>query len=229
MNSGVISLGELTIGIRSKSESLEGAKIASGSLQGLKAAKNKIDDAYMRLAVKVGALDSLSRFLNVEVEIDWKDLNGKLIRTRKWMESGLVDGDATHLTNLNESLRNMASDVDSKLNELWGIISPRIQRARTLLEFIDLNRSLELLRASNRFTSVVTPQAMVDSLEFVNDAEDFIAQQGVGNASVQTFLEASSTRQGASLDSIDDLDVLAWLNQGGRREKFSITFKDKGQ
>jgi hypothetical protein len=69
---------------------------------------------------------------------------------------------------------------------------------------------------------------MAGSIRTLEEAEEFIEKTGVGNIAVKKFLEDASSRNGASLESMNDPDVKNWLDLEDRREKFSISFRDKG-
>lgn len=222
------TLGSLIAIIRAKSDGLDSANSKVGAQASVKNASLRIDTAHQKLVERVDALRGLSLFLTVDPEIEWTDLRLKLKKASDWLDSDLTAWDATDLNNLLEALRVMSEKVQQGLNMRWGSILSRIGVARTLLGFIDDGESVLLERRLRQFDSLTPPSSMCSSTDVLLEAEEFIENNGVGNIAVQKFLEAASSLAGASLESMNDPDVKAWLKLEDRREKFSISFRDKG-
>ena len=222
------TLGSLIAIIRAKSDGLDSANSKVGAQASVKNARLRIDTAHQKLVERVDALRGLSLFLTVDPEIEWTDLRLKLKKASDWLDSDLTAWDVTDLNNLLEALRVMSEKVQQGLNMRWGSILSRIGVARTLLGFIDDGESVVLERKLRQFDSLTPPSSMCSSTDVLLEAEEFIENNGVGNIAVQKFLEAASSLAGASLESMDDPDVKNWLDLEDRREKFSISFKDKG-
>ena len=127
-----------------------------------------------------------------------------------------------------ESLRNMSDNVMSSLDSDWKLMLTRIGRVRTLLGFIDDNQSRTLESRSRLFRNDTTPATMLESVDFLIESERFVEDNGVGNTTVQKFLEDASSDDGATLESINEPDVKNWLDEKQRRLKFGILFKDRG-
>jgi hypothetical protein len=140
----------------------------------------------------------------------------------------MVSGNVVALNDLNEALLVFSVTVESNLKSGWGLVLERIGTARALLEFID-NSDSRILRNNLGISDDRTlPSSMAGSIRTLEEAEEFIEKTGVGNITVKKFLEDASSRNGASLESMNDPDVKNWLDLENRREKFSITFRDMG-
>ncbi len=222
------TLGNLVAIIRAKSDGLDSANSKVGAQASVKNSRLRIDTAHQKLVERVDALRGLSLFLAVDPDIEWTDLRLKLKKASDWLDSELTTWDVTALNNLLEALGVMSEKVQQDLNMRWGSILSRIGVARTLLGFIDGGESVVLERRLRQFDSLTPPSSMCSSTDVLLEAEEFIENNGVGNIAVQKFLEAASSLAGASLESMNDPDVKNWLDLEDRREKFSISFKDKG-
>jgi len=222
------SLGELTALLRSRSDGLESLNNANGAFEVVNQSKIRIDNTYKRLVDGVHALNAVLLFLDLKTELDWSDVSAKLKKAKKWLSTEMVSGNVVALNDLNEALLVFSVTVESNLKSGWGLVLERIGTARALLEFID-NSDSRILRNNLGISDDRTlPSSMAGSIRTLEEAEEFIEKTGVGNITVKKFLEDASSRNGASLESMNDPDVKNWLDLENRREKFSITFRDMG-
>ena len=164
----------------------------------------------------------------LDAQLDWTDVRKKLATANKWLSTEMTNWNVAALNELLESLRNMSDNVMSSLDSDWKLVLTRIGRVRTLLGFLDDIDAKNLVKRSGLFRSDTTPVTMLESVGFLTEAEKFVADNGVGNDKVQTFLEDASSDGGATLESINEADVKSWLDEKERRQKFGILFKDRG-
>ncbi len=223
-----MSLGGLTASIRSKSDALVSVRAETGALEAVKVTQTRIRGVNSQLAERVKTFEALRGFLILDAQLDWADVRKKLATANKWLSTEMTNWNVAALNELLESLRNMSDNVMSSLDSDWRLVLTRIGRVRTLLGFIDDIQSRSLESRSHLFRSDTTPVTMLDSIEFLIEAEKFVEDNGVGNAAVQKFLEEASSNGGATLESISETDVKSWLDEKERRLKFGIVFKDRG-
>ncbi len=222
------TLGGLTESIRSKSESLVSERAETGALEAIEVTQNRIRTANSQLTERVKTFEALRDFLVLDPQLDWIDVRKRLATANSWLSTEMTDWNVAPLNDLLESLRNMSDNVNSTLESDWKLILTRIGRIRTLVGFIDDNQSRSLELKSRLFRSDTTPVTMLESIDFLIEAEKFVEDNGVGNATVQKFLEDASSDDGATLESINQTDVKNWLDEKQRRLKFGILFKDRG-
>ena len=223
-----ISLGGLTASIRSKSDALASVRAEAGALEAVKVTQTRIRSVNSQLTERVKTFEALRGFLVLDAQLDWADARKKLAAANKWLSTEMTNWNVAALNELLESLRNMSDNVMSRLDSDWRLVLTRIGRIRTLLGFIDDNESERFVRTSRLFASDITPVIMLESIDFLIEAEKFVEDNGVGNAAVQKFLEEASSDGGATLESINEPDVKNWLDEKERRLKFGIVFKDRG-
>ena len=223
-----MSLGELTASIRSKSDALVSVRAEAGAHEAVKVTQTRIRNVNSQLTERVKTFEALRGFLVLDAQLDWTDVRKKLATANKWLSTEMTNWNVAALNELLESLRNMSDNVMSRLDSDWRLVLTRIGRIRTLLGFIDDNESERFVRTSRLFASDITPVIMLESIDFLIEAEKFVEDNGVGNAAVQKFLEEASSDGGATLESINEPDVKNWLDEKERRLKFGIVFKDRG-
>ena len=223
-----ISLGGLTASIRSKSDALASVRAEAGALEAVKVTQTRIRSVNSQLTERVKTFEALRGFLVLDAQLDWADARKKLAAANKWLSTEMTNWNVAALNELLESLRNMSDNVMSRLDSDWRLVLTRIGRIRTLLGFIDDNESERFVRTSRLFASDITPVIMLESIDFLIEAEKFVEDNGVGNAAVQKFLEEATSDGGATLESINEPDVKNWLDEKERRLKFGIVFKDRG-
>ena len=223
-----MSLGELTASIRSKSDALVSVRAEAGALEAVKVTQTRIRNVNSQLTERVKTFEALRGFLVLDAQLDWTDVRKKLATANKWLSTEMTNWNVAALNELLESLRNMSDNVMSSLDSDWKLVLTRIGRVRTLLGFLDDIDAKNLVKRSGLFRSDTTPVTMLESVGFLTEAEKFVADNGVGNDKVQTFLEDASSDGGAALESINEPDVKSWLDEKERRLKFGIVFKDRG-
>ena len=223
-----LSLGGLTASIRSKSDALVSVRAEAGALEAVKVTQTRIRSANSQLMERIKTFEALRGFLVLEAQLDWTDVRKKLATANNWLSKEMTNWNVAALNELLESLRNMSDNVMASLDSDWKLVLTRIGRVRTLLGFLDDIDAKNLVKRSGLFRSDTSPVTMLESVGFLTEAEKFVADNGVGNDKVQMFLEDASSDGGASLESINELDVKSWLDEKERRLKFGIVFKDRG-
>ena len=228
MTNTLKSLGQIATLIRTASDGLELAKSEVGDLETIIKTQGRITAENKRLMERVKAFEALRGFLDLDPQLDWADVRKKLATAHNWLSTDMTNWNVAALNDLHESLKNMSDNVMSSLDIDWRLILTKIGRVRTLLGFLDDIDAKNLVKRSGLFRSDTTPVTMLESVVFLTEAEKFVADNGVGNDKVQTFLEDASSDGGASLESMNEPDVKSWLDEKERRLKFGIVFKDRG-
>jgi hypothetical protein len=226
MSSKENGLGQLTISIRTHSDGLVSAGTDDRAIAGVREAQNRVNISIERLSAHSLALRSVSDFLNEPVAIDWSGVRAKLAKAEEWLEKDLATWNAGELVALADSISKLTLDVQEKLAVQWEKMLQRVVRVRALLEFFPTAQAVTLVFRSKIFLPGATPKNMVESIDFLKEAEAFAEVNGVADAEIARFLEGTTSPGGSPIESLQSDNVRDWLSQDNRISRFGIRFKD---
>jgi hypothetical protein len=219
-------LGHFTASIRAHSDSLVSAGTDDRAIAAVKGSQNRVNAATERFSDLFSALCQLSAYNNDSVSIDWSDVRIKLSKAVKWLEKDLTSWSASELVDLADSISKISTEVQEKLAVEWEKTLQRVVRVRALLEFFPNSHATTLVLRSKLFSTGATPKTMVESIDFLKEAEVFAEKNGVADPEIARFLEGTTLPGGSPIEFLDSENVRIWLSQENRIDRFSIRFKD---
>jgi hypothetical protein len=220
------NLRQSVVNLRTYSDGLVSAGAGDRAITGVKDAQNRVNESLARLTTRSFALLKLSEFNNDPIVVDWSEVRTNLTKAEEWLESELTSWQARELVALADSISTLTLDVQEKITVQWEKMLQRVFRVRALLEFFSTAEAMTLVFRSKIYLPGATPKSMLESIDFLKEAEAFAEVNGVADPEIARFLEGTTSPGGSPIDSLDSDNVRDWLKQENRITRFGIRFKD---